>query len=121
MATVRVKAGLDGKALVKALSDPAVASSKVLHFDTLEGFDFPRVSLIGGDGGDGRGEGAVVLLRAAGAACTRVPASRCGCGGSQAFKDDAVASRFAERMKLYGSIWCCVLAHPGEREGGWGQ
>ncbi len=27
--------------------------------------------------------------------------------------DATVAQRFANRMKLYGSIWCCVLAHPG--------
>ncbi|GFR44270.1 hypothetical protein Agub_g5475 [Astrephomene gubernaculifera] len=27
--------------------------------------------------------------------------------------DAAVARRFTERMKLYGSIWCCVAAHPG--------
>ncbi|KXZ45924.1 hypothetical protein GPECTOR_49g508 [Gonium pectorale] len=29
------------------------------------------------------------------------------------FSDPAVATRFYERLKLYGSIWCCVLAHPG--------
>ncbi|GLC76877.1 hypothetical protein PLESTF_001850700 [Pleodorina starrii] len=29
------------------------------------------------------------------------------------FSDVPTATRFAARMKLYGSIWCCVLAHPG--------
>ncbi|GLI67694.1 hypothetical protein VaNZ11_011960 [Volvox africanus] len=29
------------------------------------------------------------------------------------FSESAVATRFISRMKLYGSIWCCVLAHPG--------
>ena len=28
-------------------------------------------------------------------------------------RPDSAAARFANRMKLYGSIWCCVLAHPG--------
>lgn len=29
------------------------------------------------------------------------------------FSDSSVATRFTNRMKTYGSIWCCVLAHPG--------
>lgn len=32
---------------------------------------------------------------------------------TQAFSEPGAAARFVERMKLYGSIWCCVLAHPG--------
>ncbi len=27
--------------------------------------------------------------------------------------DDTAAQRFKRRLDLYGSIWCCVNAHPG--------
>jgi hypothetical protein len=31
----------------------------------------------------------------------------------QNFSDARDWLRFSDRMKQYGSIWCCVLAHPG--------
>ncbi|PNW73352.1 hypothetical protein CHLRE_14g629000v5 [Chlamydomonas reinhardtii] len=39
--------------------------------------------------------------------------SMAGFNFPQAFSEPGAAARFVERMKLYGSIWCCVLAHPG--------